>query len=91
MKTERKKRRRIKFQIQADLNSTVSVAGSFNGWDPKKHVLKYKDGVFTLSMLLEPGTYQYKFVVNDVWCIDPACPGWAPNEHGSMNSVLVVG
>jgi 1,4-alpha-glucan branching enzyme len=88
--TTKTTRRRVKFQIQADANSHVAVAGSFNGWDPTKHVLKLKDGVFAINLFLEPGEYQYKFVVNDVWCVDPECPGWAPNGHGSMNSVLVV-
>jgi len=84
------KRRRVKFHIEADAQSTVAVAGTFNGWDATRHVLKEKDGVYTLSILLEPGQYQYKFVVNNVWCVDPECPDWAPNEYGSLNSVVDV-
>ena len=85
------KRRRVRFEIHADTKSKVAVAGTFNGWNPEKHVLKQKDGVFVLSILLEPGQYQYKFVVNDVWCVDPECPDWAPNEYGSLNSVISIG
>ena len=84
------KRRRVKFSIRADKDSSVFLAGSFNRWDPKKHVLKWKEGVYSLSILLPPGQYQYKFVVNDIWCVDPECPDWTPNEHGSLNSVVNV-
>ncbi|MDP6490390.1 MAG: isoamylase early set domain-containing protein [Kiritimatiellia bacterium] len=84
------KRRRVKFHIQADENSRVSVAGSFNDWNPKKHVLKQKDGEYALNVLLEPGQYQYKFVVNDIWCVDPEREDWAANDFGSLNSVLTV-
>jgi len=84
------KRRRVKFQIRADENSKVSVSGTFNGWDPDKHVLKKKGDVFELNVLLEPGQYQYKFVVNGIWCVDPERPDWAPNEYGSLNSVVTV-
>ncbi|MBT3294573.1 MAG: hypothetical protein HN919_00585 [Verrucomicrobia bacterium] len=84
------KRRRVKFQVEADAQSTVSVAGTFNQWDATRHVLKMKDGVYALNILLAPGQYQYKFVVNNVWCVDPECPEWAPNEYGSLNSVIDV-
>ncbi|MBL7076535.1 MAG: isoamylase early set domain-containing protein [Kiritimatiellae bacterium] len=84
------KRRRVKFQIHADANSKVSVAGTFNGWNPSKHVLKSKDGAYALNVLLEPGQYQYKFVVNDIWCVDPEREDWAPNDFGSLNSVITV-
>ncbi len=84
------KRRRVKFQIRADANSKVSVAGTFNDWDPDRHVLKCKGDMFELNVLLEPGQYQYKFVVNGTWCVDPERSDWAPNEYGSLNSVVTV-
>ncbi|NQU39699.1 MAG: hypothetical protein HQ523_07080 [Lentisphaerae bacterium] len=88
--TTKVKRRRVAFSIRAAEESSVSVAGTFNGWAPARHVLKRKGDVYTLNILLEPGQYQYKFVVNDVWCVDPECPDWVPNEHGSLNSVVDV-
>ena len=41
-------------------------------------------------MLLEPGTYEYKFVVDGEWKLDESNPNFAPNSLGSLNSVLVV-
>jgi 1,4-alpha-glucan branching enzyme len=97
MKTEesteqRAKRRRVALHVHASPGSTVHVAGSFNDWSPDRHPLTYKsaEGVFSVSLLLEPGRYEYKFVVNGVWCIDPECPNWAPSGQGSLNSVLNV-
>ncbi len=84
------KRRRVKFQIRAEENSKVSIAGTFNGWNPDKHILKKKGDMFELNVLLEPGQYQYKFVVNGIWCVDPERPDWSPNEYGSLNSVVTV-
>ncbi len=90
MGTRAVKRRRVKFRISADERSKVAVAGSFNGWDVNKHVLKRKGDAFELNVLLEPGRYEYKFVVNGIWCLDPERPDWATNEFGSLNSVVIV-
>ena len=41
-------------------------------------------------MFLAPGHYEYKYVVNGTWCVDPQCDDWRANDHGSLNSVLQV-
>ena len=41
-------------------------------------------------MMLEPGTYEYKFVVDGEWKLDSNNPNFAPNDLGTLNSVLVV-
>lgn len=84
------KRKRVKFELNADEDNTVYVAGSFNDWNPKKNKLTFKDGIFATSVLLPRGRYEYKFVVNDTWCVDPDCEEWAPNEMGSLNSIKTV-
>lgn len=84
-------KKRVKFQIKADKGSTVYVAGSFNGWNPKKNKLKEKSGVYSVTTLLPKGRHEYKFVINDIWCVDPVCQEWTHNAHGSLNSVIVVG
>jgi len=85
-------RRRVKFQLSAASGSKVFIAASFNHWSPNKNALKYNAsaGHYSCSVLLEPGRYEYKFVINGVWCVDPLCVEWAPNEHGSINSILNV-
>ena len=70
---------------------TVMVAGSFNDWKPEKPLLDKKgDGVYRCQLRLVPGEYQYKFVVDGVWCLDSSNPNFVPNDIGSLNSVLSV-
>ena len=81
---------RVTFQIRADEGSTVYVAGSFNDWDPRKNRLMGKAGLYSATILLPKGRHEYKFIVNDAWCVDPECPTWTPNSVGSLNSVITV-
>ena len=55
---------------------SVSVAGSFNNWDSNANPMaKGDDGDWTAVLPLEPGTYEYKFVVNGGdWIADPDNP-----------------
>jgi len=80
----------MNFQIQADPKSEVFVAGTFNGWNPKKNKLTFNNGVYSTTIALSKGRHEYKFVINDLWCIDPKNQEWVPNGHGSLNSVLTV-
>ena len=48
----------------------VSIAGSFNNWNPKIDYLKQTpDGNFQLLLPLKDGEYKYKFIVNDRYWI----------------------
>ncbi len=87
------KNQRVAFSVRAEPGSKVFLAGSFNNWDPtaKEMVSKKADGVFTATLQLAPGDYQYKFVIDGTWCADPECPDWIQNDHGTLNSVKHVG
>ncbi len=93
MATALKGRKRITFKVEAAPGSTVTVAGDFNGWNPKKKALTDKTGkgIFQGSAMLAKGRHEYKLVINDTWCVDPDCDDWAHNEYGSLNSVIIVG
>lgn len=70
---------------------SVAVAGSFNDWQPvKKLVEKNGNGVYRCRLLLFPGEYQYKFLVDGQWRSDALNPDFVPNDFGSLNSVLNV-
>jgi 1,4-alpha-glucan branching enzyme len=85
-------KKRVKFQIKAESGKKVMLAGTFNNWNPEESKLKEKGktGVYSLELSLPKGRYEYKFVIDDVWCVDPECPEWVPNNYGSLNSVLTV-
>jgi len=84
--------RQVRLEFQAPPGSEVFVAGSFNAWNPRQIRLKEHPvgGVFTTTLTLPHDRHEYKFIVNGEWRVDPSCPNWAMNEHGSLNSVLVV-
>ncbi len=84
--------RRVIFTVRAEVNSKVFLAGSFNDWNPtaKEMTDKKNEGIFTATLTLAPGTYQYKFVIDGTWCADPECADWVQNDHGTLNSVKTV-
>ncbi len=84
---------RVEFSVRAEIGSKVFLAGSFNNWDPtaKEMVDKKGDGIYTVTVSLTPGTYEYKFVIDGTWCADPECADWVQNDHGTLNSVKHVG
>jgi hypothetical protein len=84
--------KRVSFTVRADPGSLVTIAGSFNNWDPLSHPLLDAEevGTYTTTLALQPGTYEYKLVINGTWCVDPNCPEWTQNEFGTLNSVCKV-
>ena len=80
----------VKFSIKAEPTCEVYVAGTFNDWNPRTHKLTCEGEVHCISILLDSGRHEYKFVISDTWHIDPECSEWVPNGHGSLNSVIVV-
>ena len=73
---------------------TVSVAGTFNNWNPNKDFLKLKDNIYVLEMDLPEGLYYYKFVVNGSrWFEDVTADKSLRKEdgYGGFNSGIYVG
>ena len=69
----------------------VKLAGSFNDWRPDQGVVtRTSDGVVEKIMMLTPGTYQYRLIVDGIWQEDPSNPEQVPNYSGGFNSVLEV-
>lgn len=87
-------KKRVVLSVKAEPGSTVYLAGSFNDWSAvdKKLVDKQGNGVFTTTVTLLPGIYEYKFVINGIWTLDPDTDrDWTQNGLGTLNSVLRVG
>ena len=72
---------------------SVSVAGDFNGWNPSRTSMERSDGgVWTTTIRLKPGRYQYMFVIDGKqWLADPLATEDAGDGFGSQNAVLDVG
>lgn len=69
----------------------VSVAGSFNLWQPTATPLTLSgEGKWVVELSLPPGRYEYRFIVDGEWVDDPAATEVVPNPHGGANALLVV-
>lgn len=85
-------RKRVRFEVAAGKGKTVSIAGSFNEWDPNVKYLTDKDGdgVYIGYLMLAPGRYEYKLIIDGKWCMDDNNPNFLPNDFGTLNSVIEV-
>lgn len=80
----------VTFTVHADKGKAVYVAGEFNKWNPTAKKMAYKAGVYTATVKLAAGTYQYKFVIDGTWCADPEDVNSVANDQGTFNSVIEV-
>jgi 1,4-alpha-glucan branching enzyme len=82
----------VTFTIHAEKGKDVFVAGEFNDWNPtaKKMAYKSREGIYTATIKLAIGTYQYKFVIDGVWCADPENVESVANDQGTFNSIITV-
>ncbi len=82
----------VTFTIHAEKGKDVYVAGEFNNWDPtaKKMAYKARKGLYEATLKLEPGTYQYKYIIDGTWCADPENAEAVANDQGTFNSVITV-
>jgi len=70
---------------------SISVVGEFNDWDADSTTLiEESPGVWTVSLHLRPGSYEYQFILNGKQRVtDPTMPQ-VSNDFGSPNSVVTV-
>ncbi len=81
----------IRFAYAAPDAQHVALAGDFNNWDPQAQPMQRgADGTWSVSLSLQPGTYQYKFVVDGDWREDHANPSRTWDAQGLCNSVIEV-
>jgi len=52
----------------------VMLAGSFNGWNPGELAMQKDSLGWYLSYVLAKGNYEYKFIADGKWMIDPSNP-----------------
>ncbi|MBT4291860.1 hypothetical protein HOD41_04155, partial [bacterium] len=82
----------VPFQCNANGGKDVFLAGSFNDWNDSRDRMRdsNEDGIFTTTLLLQPGSYEYKFVVDGNWKQDPDNSETAEDGFGGNNSLIVV-
>lgn len=68
----------------------VTIAGSFNDWQPFYTLMYPENGEWVVKLNLAPGKYTYKLVVDGNWTLDPDNPEKEEDGNGNTNSVLII-
>ena len=85
------KRQRVSFKLSAPGVKVVFLAGDFNGWDPKSKAMNNSGrDLWEKTIVLPLGRYEYKFVVDGTWRMDPDNQVLCQNCFGTQNNVLNI-
>jgi len=81
----------LKFSFKGPPGETVTVAGSFNGWDPFMYELKESPaGIYSISIPLPSGVYQYVFFHRGQRYTDPFNARRVYTRDGTPASEIVI-
>ena len=68
---------------------SVALAGDFNNWSKSNDAMQLRKNVYSVTVELQPGEYQFRYVINGTdWYNDWHADGYVPNNGGSDNCVL---
>ena len=85
------KRQKVTFSLENAEATEVFLTGDFNNWQPEKHPMqKNKKGTWKKQVMLSPGNYEYKFLVDGQWKEDPRNAQLHPNCFGTYNNIINV-
>jgi AMP-activated protein kinase-like protein len=81
----------VQFRLGAQAAREVALVGDFNGWRPGQRLHQIAAGVWAVDVALEPGVYNYVFVVDGkTWRLDPLAPRVTDGFGGSSSRVDVL-
>lgn len=82
----------VVFTLDAPNAENVNLTGEFTDWSRKGIRMEKdgKDGLWKVAVELEPGEYEYRYIVDGVWIKDPRNVDSVLNEFGQENSLLIV-
>lgn len=70
---------------------SVVITGDFCHWAPTGQPLhRDHNGGWSTTLLLPPGRYEYRLLVDGEWRDDPSCTERVPNGFGTENCVLRI-
>jgi glycosidase len=91
LKKSNKQEVTITFDPQGKEYETVRLKGEMNNWNPSATSFSKEGNVWTTTMLVNEGVYQYLLVLDGNETTDPSNPNTVSNGMGGTNSVLAVG
>ncbi len=79
------------FKIELPDAQSVFLVGDFNNWDTHSNPMKKgKDGYWKTELKLQPGEYQFRYLVDgNYWVNDDTAPQIA-NAFGTDNSLATI-
>ena len=80
------------FFFHAPEATSVKIVGNFNNWIPAEssNMERKENGTWIKNFFLEPGRYQYRFVVDGKWVEDNNNTKFVDNAFGGKNSVIEI-
>lgn len=78
----------LTLRLRDNKYKSVRIKGEMNAWNPNEGIMTLKNGIWELGFQLNPGDYQYVFVVDGKEMTDPKNPQKASNGAGGYNSLL---
>jgi hypothetical protein len=83
--------RGTRFRLHAPAAGSVAVVGDFNGWDPGQDPLQaVGDGWWELFLPLDPGSYQYLYLVDGKTVVPPESRVTVDDGFGGRNGLIEV-
>lgn len=80
----------VQFRLSAAEVNQVALVGDFTSWQPGHQLHQVSPGVWAVDVALEPGVYNYGFLVDgERWVLDPLAPQ-VTDGFGGANSRLAV-
>jgi 1,4-alpha-glucan branching enzyme len=82
----------VSFNYYDPVAQNVQLVGDFSNWEPVYDVMVQEKGnnIWKGTFPLDPGKYQYKFVVDGEWKLDPYNPEVVTSNMGANNSLVTV-
>ena len=80
------------FIFHAPEATSVKIVGNFNNWIPAEssNMERKENGTWIKNFFLEPGRYQYRFIVDGKWVEDNNNSKFVNNAFGGKNSVIEI-
>jgi 1,4-alpha-glucan branching enzyme len=87
--TRKIRKRNIAFSLETADAQKVDLVGKFNNWKAGAHPMKKnKTGKWVKPAMLPPGQFEYKFLVDNKWVIDPQNERKCDNCFGTQNNIV---
>ena len=82
----------VRFELIAPSAREVFLAGTFNNWKcGAMPMSRAEGGKWVAELTLHHGVYEYRFVVDGEWKLDPSNMESVHNPFGESNSLLIIG